>query len=166
MGRKTTVLGHLNEEEIKNKIKNSRGHWEVQKWLVIWNAYTEPRSAEEIAKHTGLAVDTVQQTVSRYNKKGPDGLIGPGKGGRRNCYLSLAEEKAFVERFKVKAEKGELSTTAEIKQAYEELVGEKVVTTTIYRLLSRHKWRKVMPRSYHPQGSEEKQEAFKKTFHT
>jgi len=159
-------LGHLNEEEIKEKIRNSKGSWEVQKWLIIWNAYIEPRSAEEIAKHTGVAVDTVQQTVSRYNKKGPDGLIGPGKGGRRNCYLSIEEEKAFIEGFKAKAAKGEISTIAEIKQTYEELVGERVVTTTIYRWLSRHKWRKVMPRSYHPEGNPEEQEAFKKTFHS
>ena len=36
--------------------------------------------------------------------------------------------------------------------------------TTIYRLLKRHEWRKVMPRSHHPNADFEEQEKFKQEF--
>ena len=38
----------------------------------------------------------------------------------------------------------------EIKKDYEQLIGRKVHKTTIYRLLKRHNWQKIMHRSYHP----------------
>ncbi len=46
---------------------------------------------------------------------------------------------------------------------YEELVGRTVHKTTIYRLLERHQWRKIVPRQSHPKADPKEQEAFKKT---
>ncbi|HEY6406604.1 MAG TPA: winged helix-turn-helix domain-containing protein, partial [Ktedonobacteraceae bacterium] len=42
-------------------------------------------------------------------------------------------------------------------------VGHEVAESTIYRLLGRHGWRKLMPRPTHPKASKEAQEQFKKT---
>lgn len=53
-------------------------------------------------------------------------------------------------------------TSHKIKELFEKKVGHKVHKTTIYRLLKRHRWRKLTPRPKHPKGDEEKQEAFKK----
>lgn len=157
------VVSHLRTEEVKEKIRTAEGFGR-QKWLIVWNAMVAPRAAEEIALHTGVALDTVYQTISRYNRFGPTALIGHGKGGRRNSYLSLEEEKEFVEKFRKKAQTGQIVTCLEIKQAYEELVGTTVAASTISRLLQRQKWRKVVPRSYHPKADPIEQESFKKTF--
>ncbi len=56
----------------------------------------------------------------------------------------------------------ELTTTREIQQAYEQKVGHDVHETTIYRLIARHGWRKLLPHSRHPKADKEAQEAFKK----
>ena len=88
----------------------------------------------------------------------------PGKGGRRHQYLTWQEEQTFLAPFFTQAECGEIATVAQIQQAFEERVGHEVDDSTIYRLLNRHSWRKLMPRPRHPQADPHVQEQFKKTF--
>jgi hypothetical protein len=59
--------------------------------------------------------------------------------------------------------RGELATTEEIWRAFEARVGHEVDDSTVYRLLARHAWRKLMPRPRHPQADPRAQEQFKKT---
>ncbi len=167
------VLPHLSVEEVKQKIKTATSFRRQQKWLIIYNALVDPRPAVEIALHTGTTKRTVHQVVSDYNRKGveaiseagtPSVIETPGKGGRRRGYMSLAEEKKFLTPFMDLAQKGLITTVTKIKRAYEAEIGQKVHKTTIYRLLKRHEWRKVMPRSHHPDADFEEQEEFKKQF--
>lgn len=164
MGKVTKVVDHLSEGEVKERIKETVGFWRVQKWLVILNALVDPRPAKDIALHTGLAVQTVHNLVSSYNRQGLKALEGPGKGGRHNAYLSLEEEAAFLKPFMDKALSGQIATAKQIKAALEKHLCQKVHKTTVYRLLKRHGWRKVMPRPFHVQSKIEEQEAFKKNF--
>ena len=163
MGRVTKSIPHLSKEEIQERIKATGGFWRVQKWLVIWNALVDPRPAGEIALHTGLAEQSVHNLISKYNRLGPDAVEGPGKGGRRRFYLSWNEEALFLESFKQAALTGQIATVAEIKAALERRIGHKIHKTTVYRLLKRQGWRKVMPRPFHVDADKEEQEAFKKT---
>jgi transposase len=162
MGQVTKAAPHLSEEEVFQRIKTTVGFWRVQKWLVIWNGLVSPRAASQIALHTGLAEQTVHNLISQYNRLGPEVVEGPGKGGRRRSYLSLEQEAAFLEPFKHKALTGQIATTGEIKKALEKRVGHKVHKSTVYRLLKRQGWRKVVPRPFHVQAKKEEQEAFKK----
>ena len=118
--------------------------------------------AEEIALHTGVSATTVHRVISTYNRLGPTALETPGKGGRRHQYLTLQEEKAFLAPFFAQAQSGEIATVAQIQAAYEAKVGHEVDDSTIYRLLNRHGWRKLMPRPRHPQADLAAQEQFKK----
>jgi transposase len=52
---------------------------------------------------------------------------------------------------------------AQVRSAYEQRVGHPVAARTIYRLLDRHGWRKVVPRARHPKADVAAQAAFKKT---
>jgi len=67
--------------------------------------------------------------------------------------------KPFFER----AAKGEMATCAEIHAASEARLDGSVDESTVYRLLARQGWRKVIPRPKHPKAEKEKQERFKKT---
>jgi len=51
---------------------------------------------------------------------------------------------------------------SEIKIAYEKLFDKKVPKSTIYRMLARHGWRKIAPRSKHSRTDFAAQEEFKK----
>jgi transposase len=75
----------------------------------------------------------------------------------------LSEEQAFLAPFFERAQTGELATIQELHQAFEAQVGKSVHETTIYRLLDRHGWRKLMPRPRHPKSDPQTQEYFKKT---
>ena len=50
-----------------------------------------------------------------------------------------------------------------VSKRYETRVGHAVDDSTIYRLLNRHGWRKLMPRPRHPKADPQAQEQFKKT---
>ena len=39
----------------------------------------------------------------------------------------------------------------DIKAAYEKAIGHETSNSTVYNLLDRHDWRKLMPRPFHPQ---------------
>lgn len=130
---------------------------------MIYNALVDPRPADAIAKHTGVSVSTVHQVISEYNRYGETAIETPGRGGRRSSYLSLAAEGEFLAPFMAQAKQGNISTTAMIQSAFEQRVGESVAPSTIYRLLERHQWRKLVPRPHHPQAEPEAQDAFKQT---
>jgi len=44
---------------------------------------------------------------------------------------------------------------SDIRAAYDERVGKQSATSTVYFLLERHGWRKIMPRSRHPKKASE-----------
>ncbi len=163
MARITRAATHLSAEEVKSRLQNDPRAWCRQRWLIIYNALVDPRKAEEIAKHCGVSKATVHQTISLYNRFGVSAVETAGKGGRRTVYLTLEEEQHFLAPFFVRAETGEIATAAEIQRAFEARVGHEVDQSTIYRLLQRHGWRKLMPRPKHPKASKEVQEQFKKT---
>ena len=77
--------------------------------------------------------------------------------------MSIEEERAFLEQYRQLAEQGHILDIREIEKAYAEKVGHSIGSGQIYRVLQRHGWRKVMPRSKHPKkASEEVIETSKK----
>jgi transposase len=161
--RITRAAAHLPLEEVKRRMTTEPRPLYRQRWLIIYNALVEPGKAEDIARHCGVSKATVHAVISSYNRQGVAAVETPGKGGRRSGYLSLAEERAFLAPFFGRAQKGELATTEEIWRALEARVGHEVDDSTIYRLLNRHGWRKLMPRPRHPKADPQAQQQFKKT---
>ena len=102
MSRVTIGVPHLTAQAVKEKMKMAQSFWHRQKWLVVYNALIDPRRAQELAQHTGVSVGTVHKVISEYNRKGAEALSTPGKGGRRNQYLTQQQEKAFLETLKKK----------------------------------------------------------------
>jgi transposase len=134
-----------------------------QRWLIIYNAQVDPRPAEAIARPCGVSKATVHQLISTYNRFGLAAVETVGKGGRYHDYLSVQEEREFLAPFFARAQQGELTTIGQIKQAFEARLGHQVAESTIYRLLDRHGWRKLLPPPRHPKASREAQHQLKKT---
>lgn len=164
MARVTRAVSHLSLAEVKQRMKTEPRADRRHRWLIIYNALVEPRPAEVIARHCGVSKATVHAVISRYNRLGVAAVETPGKGGRRRQYLTLEEEKVFLAPFFALAEHGEIATVEQIWHAFEQRIGHTVDDSTIYRLLHRHGWRKVMPRPRHPKADSQAQEQFKKTF--
>jgi transposase len=162
MAKVTKAVRYLSEEEILSRMKRTVGFWRVQKWLAILIATVDPCPAQKIARHTGLAEQTIHNLISSYNRLGPQALEGPGKGNRGRAYLSLEEESEFLEPFFEGAAIGRIATAREIRKALEKRLGCSAHITSVYRLLKRHGWRKLVPRPVHAEAREERQAEFKK----
>lgn len=163
MSKITRAKAHLTNQDIQKKIKSTVGFWRVQKWLIIHNAFNHPRHSQEIADHLSVSISLVHKTISEYNRYGAASIDTKGKGGRYHSYLTSKEEQIFMEGFISQAQKGQIATAGQIKEAYEKRIGKNVHKTTIYRLLDRNGWRKVVPLPHHPQKDRQAQEDFKKT---
>jgi transposase len=83
-------------------------------------------------------------------------------GGRRRAYLTSEEEEEFLAGFFEAVSKGGILVVSEVHGALEQKLGHKVAETTVYRMLARHGWRKIVPRPRHPKADESAREGFKK----
>lgn len=145
-------------EEARKKNKDKR----AENRLKALELRAKGASAKEVAAATGFHAVSVTRLVKTYKDKGIEGITGNHYGGNHRN-LSAEEEAAILESFKARAEKGELIEVSEIAKAYQEAVDHPVAPNHIYRVLHRHGWRKVMPRSKHPQkASDDEIEASKK----
>jgi|ERR1051326_2655949 transposase len=161
--RVTRAAAHLPVEEVKRRMHHDPRFWCRQRWLIIYQALMAPRKAEEIALHTGVSISTVRRVISTYNRLGVTAVETPGTSGRRHEYLTLEHERTFLQPFFTRAAAGEIATAAEIQRAFEAAVGHPVHQSTIFRLLNRHAWRKLVPRPVHPKADPAEQAGFKKT---
>jgi transposase len=160
---RTKAAPHFTVEEVKKRMDEAVRPLFRKRWRIIYHALVDPQPAEIIALHCGVAKDTVHKLISRYNRFGLAAIETPGKGGRKRYYFTIEQEKQFLHPFFERAAKGEIATCAQLHAAYETHLGEPVDESTIYRLLARHGWRKVVPRPRHPKAEKEAQDTFKKT---
>lgn len=161
--RSTTLVNHLDQDEIRKRMVTSKEREQYRRWQSIFLT-SKGLQADIIAEYVGTTKGTVHQWVYQYNHDGPDGFTLRGRGGRRCGFLSLEEEAALLDSIRPRAEKGRILNAFAIKEQIEERLAKRVSKDYLYDLLHRHKWRKVMPRPQHPKADKEKQEEFKKNF--
>ena len=111
------AAAHLSAEEVGRRWKHDPRPHRRQRWLIISQALVDPRTAEQIAKHCGVAPATVHQLISAYNRRGVAAVETPGKGGRRQPSLTLEHAQDFLAPFFDQARAGTMATAAQIKPA-------------------------------------------------
>jgi transposase len=120
------------------------------------------KTNHEIAAITGYSADRVSHLVSEYCRNGIAYFKEDHRKGGNQRNMSLEEERAFLKPFEEAAESGKHLTMSEIIKAYQ-AIRPNAHKSTVYKLIYRHEWRKVMPRPKHPKAaSEEVQDASKK----
>jgi transposase len=134
----------------------------VEKRLKALLMRADGKKNKEIAEATEYDASHVSKLVAKYCTKGLSAIVDNHQtGNRRN--MSIEEERAFLAQYKNEASQGQVVVVSEIEAAYKERVGHTIGGSQIYRLLKRHGWRKVMPRSKHPnKAGDEEIEASKK----
>jgi transposase len=131
----------------------------IQIVLLREGGMTQP----EIAAAMGVSLSTVNRAHMAYDRGGIKALKPKPCGGRKRENMTLAEEKALLAQFAKAAGAGEMLNIHDLKRAYEKAIGHETSNSTVYDLLARHGWRKLMPRPYHPKRDLQAQAAFKKT---
>ena len=159
---KTYKISAENAAEIE-EIRKTNTDKKVDRRLYAVQLRGEGLTNDEIAQKLDTSDKMVSQWVSAYINNGGISALLPKEriGMHRN--LSIEEEREFLSAYTKQAEAGQIVDLNELKAAYIEKVGHSIGGSQIYRMLERHGWRKVMPRSKHPQkASDEAIEASKK----
>lgn len=135
---------------------------QIDKRLEVLELRCKGVSQKEISEKTGYHRSHVCNLIKMYFEKGLQAVAETHYvGNRRN--MSFEEEAEILERFKQKAEQGQMIDIREIEKAYQERIDHRIGHGQIYCVLHRHGWRKIMPRSKHPKkASEEVIETSKK----
>jgi transposase len=134
----------------------------IQMVLLRESGMTQPA----IAAAMGVSLSTVNRAHMAFDHVGIKALKPKPSGGRQRENMTLAAEKALLECFAEAAGAGEMLNVHDLKAAYEQAIGHATSNSTIYNLLARHGWRKLMPRPFHPRRDLAAQQDFKKTaFH-
>jgi transposase len=152
----------LTTEEMLVWVREAPTKNSYQHRLAVWMTHGGKLHAQQVANFLAVSVPSVWRWISQYNKQGPQGIEGPGSGGRRWGFVSLAEEQSILQSFRARAVKGELVNVKKMHQEICKQIGREVSIAYVYRLLYRHGWRKIGPRPRHPQANPEEQVAFKK----
>ncbi len=128
---------------------------------VYFRAYFKEK-AHKISERTGLSIGTIWNVHNRWKHYGPHIFEIKNTGGRLRENLTLEEEKKLLKRFKKAGEGGGILEVKVIHEAYQKAMGKNIALSTIYRMLDRHNWRKIMPRPRHPKVDLAAQATFKK----
>ena len=148
--------------ELRNFRKSKWPGFEFQRFLCVWLRVEQGLSPKEIARVLNWNVNTIRITQRDFIARGPQALVEEKRGGRRRQLMTIEEEKHFLAAFEGPAGNAAMLVANEIKAALEKQLGHAVHKTTVYRLLRRHEWRKVIPRPRHPKQNKEAVDAFKK----
>lgn len=138
----------IKEYEAKTRDKK------ISKNLRILMLRYEGEKVDVIAKFYKVSKNAISQICMRYRKQGLDEFV-------RNKYtshyrlLSEEQEKEILTHFEELAESGHQITAKGIKEALNEACGKDTGNVYVYNVLKRHQWRKVMPRSQHPNAADE-----------
>ena len=112
----------------------------------IWLRERLQLSGPHVARSLNYRLQTVHALWHKWLDRGMKMFLDRNRrGGRHNAYLTVEQEKEFLRPFLKKAEDGGALEMQEIKKEFEKQVGRSVSTSTIYRLLNRHRGRRNEP---------------------
>ena len=140
-------------EAVKAKEKATRDKKVSERLKVLMLIY-EGYGIPEIAQKTGRNRSGIYRLYNRYREQGLEEYVRNKHTSHRRI-LTEAEEKEILNEFEKAAEAGKVVTAQDIKKAFDKKIGRDTGRVYIYRLLKRHGWRKVMPRSKHPKAASE-----------
>lgn len=109
----------------------------------------EGHENKEIASITGFSADHVTRIIKKYVQEGFESLLKDRRTSN-NRKVSQKEEEQFLAEFEKLAEQGKIIVVKDMRIAFQEKFSVTISVDGFYRLLKRHGWRKVMPRTQHP----------------
>ena len=135
------------ELEVARRKNSEKG---VERRLRALILRAEGKKSKEIGELCDYHPAHVSKLVQIYCTQGLSAIVeNHCRGNHRN--LRFEEEAALLQPFREQAEAGQLVEVSAIKAAYEERLGRSLSSRgQIYYVLKRHGWRKIMPRSQHP----------------
>lgn len=162
MARPQKKYSEKEKKVIAKHYKKCKDRKEQKRLLCLKLRILKGVASKEIAEIVGFSVSFIDQIISKYNNCGLGGIRSKKQTGNRRNF-SVEQEEELLAAFMKEAEAGKIVEVKEIIKAYEKLIGRPVANSVVYKMLKRHGWRKIMPRSQHPKkASIEKIDAYRK----
>jgi len=162
MARPQKTYSDEEKAAIKKACKKCKNVKEQKRLLCLKLRIVKGFSSKYISEIVGYCATFVDEIISKYNKYGLIGIAAKEQSGNRKN-LTFEQEKELLDSFSMEAEDGKMLEVSDIISGYEKLIGRKVAKSVVYKMLKRHGWRKVMPRSQHPnKANAEEIDAYKK----
>lgn len=145
---------------MKKRLKQS-DYWRFQ---AVYFASGEHMTNAKIGQVVGYSTRHVAEIFQLFREHGFAGLLNKARGGRTSANLTVAEETAILSKFFEKARVGGVLLVHDVHDALNKATGHRWSKSSVYELLDRHNWRKIVPRRSHPKRDRDAQSAFKKNF--
>jgi len=117
---------------------------------------------EQTATLLGVGRATVPRLQQRFRHASSPSHPRTRWGGRRRALLTLDQEQAFLAPWVQAAQEAGVLVVSPIRAALAQHLGRPVSASVVYRLLTRHGWRKVAPDTRHPKSDPAAQATWKK----
>jgi len=151
------------KSEVRQALKSVTGKEDFQRVQAVLLRMELGLCASEIAEILGLHTASIWKIHARFFREGASIFESKPHGGRYRENLSMSQERKLLKPFLKQAERSGMLIVTSVKAAYEKELGGKVPASSVYRMLERHGWRKIVPRPSHPKADHQAQDAFKKT---
>ena len=153
----------IDKNELMKRLKETTTKSDFQRLQCLWIREIRPElTAEDVAEIVLLSKSSVWRIHAGALKNKELIYLEDKRGGRYRQNMSILEEENILKPFLKKAEESGIVEVSEIKKMYEAKIGHPVPKSTIYRMLERHNWRKIVPYKRNPKSDVEKQVEFKK----
>ena len=159
-----------NRDKFSEKQRAQIKHWKkkakqvgLYKKLEILDYAAKGYSNAEISDLTGYSVRRISGLLTEYLQNGIGYFLEEHRKGGNRRNLTVNQELAILNKFRERAENGQVVNLVNVKKEYESIRGKETANSTFYDFLHRLDWRRVMPRGAHPKkASDEAIDASKK----
>jgi transposase len=168
MKSRVVLKPHLNVEQIRERLYQSRNGRHASYWQIILTISLNPdRATKEYCTYLGISDTKFYRIVALYNEHGASFCEALKWGGRREpcCLISFEAEEELLQTQLATALEGGVLVAKQLREAVEQKVGHAVSDDYLWDILHRHGWTKKASRPEHPKALEEvkeKRAAFKK----
>lgn len=159
MPRKATGTEFI--ERAQELLANAKSAMQVKQAQAVLFPLLFGLTIKQTAERIGLSLGWTSRLRSAFIKSSGTAKID-GRGGRNRQLMSKEEEANFLDTFVEKASRGGVIVVAEIRTALESHLNKTIALASVYNILHRNGWRKIMPDKQHPGSSPEIREGFKK----
>ena len=161
MGRRIRIDVKL-VTKAERAVKTTRDLDDFRSALAVLLPVKAGLTLEETASMLGVGTASVNRMQTRFHTGRTSSSHMRNWGGRRQSLLTAQEEVEFLKPWAEQAREAGLLVLSPIRAALAQRVGHPVKASVVWRLLSRHGWRKVAPDTKHPKNDPTIMKAWKK----
>jgi len=157
-----TVCQQLSIEELKALYKKTEKSKLARKYLAILKLY-EGKTTQQVAEELFITPQIIRKWIHRWNEQGPNGLVDIPQSGRPSFLTEEEQAELIQDVLKSPRELGFDYSNWMLKIIVEHVkrkYGKELTLSGIWRILTRHKMTRLVPRPLPAKADPQKNKSF------